>query len=231
MTHAVASRVYDFYGRFYDRFELLFKRRLARVIGTLPFRPGDRVLDIGVGTGFSLEFYPADVQVTGIDISNGMLEQARRKVEHGEVRIGAARTATTLMQADALALPFSDGAFDLVFLSHVISTVGDPAKCLREAIRTCRDGGLIVLVNHFQSRWPVVSWVEIAIDPICRRLGWRSDLSLPRLLKDAQVSGDPYRASKGAMFRAVYLRKHGGMVSVTKLSPVPAPAVPSEAPA
>ncbi len=208
MSQAVASRVYDVYGRFYDGFEWFFKRRLARAIGAIPFMPGDRVLDIGVGTGLSLDHYPGFVHVTGIDLSAGMLQQAQRKVDSGRVRADAPPGDTELIQANALDLPFADNSFDVVFLSHVISTVPDPHKCLAEAIRVGRDDALLVLVNHFRSSMPVVNWVESAIDPLCRKLGWRCDLSLEELLAPAGVK-NPEAVNKvgGWIFRIAYLQK------------------------
>ena len=151
MGKPIASKVYDIYGRFYDRFEVIFKKRLAKAITAVPFRPNDHVLDVGIGTGLSLEFYPSSVQVTGIDLSPGMLEQAQRKVDEGRVRVGCSRDATTLLEGDALQLPFADRSFDAVLLSHVISTVPDPERCLREAFRVARDGASIVMVNHFRT--------------------------------------------------------------------------------
>ncbi|MGN6369746.1 MAG: class I SAM-dependent methyltransferase [Phycisphaerae bacterium] len=216
MGKPIATKVYDLYGRFYDSFELLFRRRLARAIGAVPFRSGDHVLDVGVGTGLSLEFYPGDVRVTGIDLSPGMLCQAQRKIDEGTVRADSPREHTQLLQGDALNLPFANNSFDCVFLSHVISTVPDSKRCLTEAMRVAREGAYLVLVNHFRSPYPVISWVESAIDPICRKLGWRSDLSLEHLLATAHVKGDP-RQRKGFIFPIVYLQKQRGEVRVVPM--------------
>ncbi len=217
MRKPIATRMYDLYGRFYDTLQLLFRKRLARAIGAVPFHTGDHVLDVGVGTGLSLEFYPPDVRVTGIDLSPGMLRQARRKLN--AVRADSPRDYTQLIEADALHLPFPSNSFDCVFLSHVISTVPDPRRCLTEAMRVARDGACLVLVNHFRSPWPVLSWIETAIDPICRKLGWRCDLSLEGLLASANVGGNP-RERNGFLFPIVFLRKHRGEV---RIIPMPDP--------
>ncbi len=208
MGRPIATKVYDLYGRFYDRFEVIFKKRLAKAIGAVPLRPNDRVLDVGIGTGLSLEFYPDCVHVTGIDLSAGMLAQAQRKIDEGRVRAECGREATVLVEGDAMKLPFGDGEFDAVVLSHVVSTVPDAERCLREAIRVAREGASIVIVNHFRTQWPVVNWVESAIDPICRKLGWRSDLSLEGLLESVGVEREAGEHGEGFLFRIVYLRKY-----------------------
>jgi phosphatidylethanolamine/phosphatidyl-N-methylethanolamine N-methyltransferase len=215
----VANRVYDFYGRFYDLFQMLFKRRLGRAIAALPLPPGSRVLDIGVGTGLSLEFYPANLRVTGIDLSAGMLRQAQRKLGAGHLRSRTPRNHIQLLQADALHLPFRDASFDAIILSHVISTVTDPQRCLSEALRVARDHATIALVNHFRSRYPAMNWLESAIDPFCRRLGWRCDLSLNELL--ACVNVPRHASSSGNLFfQTIYLQKLRNTVRVVRLSPV-----------
>jgi len=177
MSVLTSSRIYDFYGGFYDIFEVFFQRRISRALNRVPFQQGDRVLDIGVGTGFSLRHYPAYVHVTGIDNSIRMLAAADRKVRDGIVQ-----APTRLIKADALDLPFPNGKFDVAVLSHVIATVADPVACLTEALRVTRDHGILVLVNHFRSTTRFLHRLETWCDPLCRKLGWRNDLGLVDLL-------------------------------------------------
>ena len=218
MSRPISSRIYELYGRCYGGVEWLFRKRLARALGAVNFRDGDRALDIGIGTGISLEFYPAHVHVTGIDLSEGMLAAAKKKLANGEVRVGCRAEMTELIQADALNLPFADNSFDVVFLSHVISTVPDPHRCLSEALRVAGEQATIVLVNHFRSPWPVVNWLETAIDPICRRLGWRADLSVEHLLRSFNVEGaEKRRIGTGSMFRIVFLQKRREGVYVVEM--------------
>lgn len=229
MPGTIATRVYDLYGRFYDGFEVLFKKRLAFALTRMPLRPGDTVLDIGIGTGLSLEFYPGFAKVVGVDLSEGMLHQARRKVESGEVRTDASPHDTHLLQANALDLPFGDESFDAVFVSHVVSVVPNPHQCMREAFRVARDRAPIVLVNHFRSPYPVISWLETAVDPICRKLGWRSDLSLRELLEPLGVGQLNNRAAvRGNMFQIVFMQKVGASVRLVAIPPQPV-FKPSEA--
>lgn len=208
MPKRIANRVYDFYARFYGGFEMIFRNRIARAIQEMNLHDGDRVLDIGIGTGVSLEFYPDAVSVVGLDRSAGMLASAAKRVSAGTVR-GNATAATQLVHGDALELPFPDEAFDAVFLSHVIATVPDPHAALAEAIRVARPNARITLVNHFQNPIPPINWIEAAIDPLCRKLGWRTDLSLRDVLLPAGVTD--LSRPRGIVFQTVHLAKtsHG----------------------
>jgi len=77
-----------------------------------------------------------------------------------------------------------------VFISHVISVVSDPYKLVREAQRVAKPGARIVIVNHFQSANRVVAAIEKMLCPLCTKLGWRSDLALPDLIKKTGVEID-----------------------------------------
>jgi phosphatidylethanolamine/phosphatidyl-N-methylethanolamine N-methyltransferase len=145
----------------------------------MDIEPGDSILDVGVGTGLSLPVYPDFCNVTGIDLSAQMLGKARNKAE----KLGLSNVA--LQQMDAMNIEFPDNSFDKVFLSHVVSVVPDPSKTINEVKRVCKPGGNIVIVNHFQSPNKVVAKIEDFITPICKRLGWRTDLSLTDLLRES----------------------------------------------
>ncbi|HVX86347.1 MAG TPA: methyltransferase domain-containing protein [Phycisphaerae bacterium] len=226
MAKQISNRIYSLYGRFYDATKFLFRKRLEKAITSVPFHAGDRVLDIGIGTGMSLEFYPDDVHVTGIDLCPAMLAQALKKLDTKAVRAGACRSHTQLLQANALELPFQNESFDTVFLSHLITTVPDPQRCLAEAFRVARTHAHLVIVNHFRSPYPVLSWIETALDPICRKLGWRSDLSLTELLAPAKVENlHLARETPGVMFRIVYLEKSHDTL---RLARFPKPLPPAE---
>jgi len=103
----------------------------------------------------------------------------------------------------------------------VISTVPDPQRCLAEALRVAKEPSVIVLVNHFRSPWPVINWLETAVDPICRRLGWRADLSAEYLLRNSGVEGaEKRRVGTGSMFRIIFLQKRREGVRVVEMPTV-----------
>jgi SAM-dependent methyltransferase len=101
------------------------------------------ILELGVGTGLNLAFYPAGSTVRGIDVSAPALAVAA-------TRTGVAR-AVHLEEADAGRLPFADGSFDTVVATFVLCSVDDVAECLREARRVLRPGGTIRLLEHARS--------------------------------------------------------------------------------
>ena len=186
MQEASTRKIYDVHAMFYDAtFGRLVRKRIARAIGHMNIQPAEQVLDLGIGTGVSLDYYPTNVgQVTGIDLSGGMLRKAREKIRD------TSRPNATVFQADALHLPFAPDTFDHVFISHVISVVSDPYRLVQEAQRVAKPGARIVIVNHFQSTNRFIAMVEKWLCPLCTKLGWRSDLALQDLIRRTGVEID-----------------------------------------
>ena len=143
--------------------------------------PGDRVLEVGVGTGINLALYPRDCSVSGIDLSDSMLERAHERVAEKGMR------NVRLVQMDATSLLFPDDAFDIVYAPYLISVVPDPVQVAREMRRVCRPGGRIIILNHFRSSNAVMSWAERLISPFTVHIGFKSDLDLPGFLAQAEL--------------------------------------------
>ena len=186
MQDASTKKIYDIHSMFYDAtFGRLVKRRIERAINHMNIRPDDLILDLGIGTGVSLNFYPTDRgRVIGVDLSAGMLREARKKIrERGLDNM-------FVFQANALELPFADSTFDHVFISHVISVVSDAVQLVREAQRVAKPGARIVIVNHFQSTNRFIALFEKWLCPLCTKLGWRSDLALQDLVRRTGVEVD-----------------------------------------
>jgi phosphatidylethanolamine/phosphatidyl-N-methylethanolamine N-methyltransferase len=176
------SRVYENIAWFYD---LTFGPALhpGRVdaIERMGIKPGDRVLEVGVGTGINGALYPSDCSVTGIDFSSSMLEKAHDRIARKGVR------NVRLLQMDAQNMTFADDSFDIVYAPYVISVVPDPVAVTREMHRVCRPGGKIIILNHFRSKSRFGSWLEKIIAPFTLYLGFKSDLDLPAFLVQANL--------------------------------------------
>jgi phosphatidylethanolamine/phosphatidyl-N-methylethanolamine N-methyltransferase len=186
MQEASTKKIYDIHSMFYDAtFGRLVKRRIERAINHMNIRPDELTLDLGIGTGVSLNFYPTDRgRVIGVDLSAGMLREARKKIREREL------DNMFVFQANALELPFADSTFDHVFISHVISVVSDAVQLVREAQRVAKPGARIVIVNHFQSTNRFIALFEKWLCPLCTKLGWRSDLALQDLVRRTGVEVD-----------------------------------------
>src|SRR5437867_8180660 len=150
-------------------------------IQRMAIKPGDRVLEVGVGTGINAPLYPTDCSVTGIDLSSSMLEKARERVARKGVE------NVRLLQMDAANLKFADDTFDIVYAPYVISVVPDPVAVTREMWRVCRPGGRIVILNHFRSRNPLIASIERIISPFTVHIGFKSDLDLPAFVAQADL--------------------------------------------
>jgi phosphatidylethanolamine/phosphatidyl-N-methylethanolamine N-methyltransferase len=183
------ERVYDKIAKVYD---LTFGPTLhpGRLIALerMGIKPGDKVLEVGVGTGINVSLYPEHCQVTGIDFSALMLEKAHERV----VKKGV--TNVRLQEMDAANLTFADDTFDIVYAPYVISVVPDPIAVTREMCRVCRPGGRIVILNHFLSQNPIAARIERVISPATVHIGFKADLDLPAFL--AQTGLEPLSIEK-----------------------------------
>ena len=174
--------VYDKLAKVYD---IIFGPTLhpgrLRAIERMDIQPGERVLEVGVGTGINLSLYPKNCTVTGIDFSGSMLEIARERAARKEIR------NVRLLQMDAADLKFADNSFDIVYAPYLISVVPDPVKVAREMRRVCRPGGRVILLNHFLSPNLILSRIERLISPFTIHIGFKADLDLPAFLAQADL--------------------------------------------
>ncbi len=172
------ERAYELLAPVYDFvFDWIFAPGRTAAIEQLVLQRGDCVLEVGIGTGLNLPLYPATCRLTGIDLSQEMLDKAVERVQT------LAMPNVILKVMDATSLSFGDNEFDKVVATYTISAVPDPVAVLREMRRVVKPGGILVILNHFRSERRLTGWVEDMLAPVCTRLGWKSNLPLAPLLE------------------------------------------------
>jgi len=171
------ERVYTSYAGVYDRvFGRVFQDSREAVVRNLKVAPGEKVLEVGVGTGLCLPLYPPNCDITAIDLSEAMIGKAAERVKD----LGLSNVK--LMKMDAGAMEFADSTFDLVIAAYVVTAVPDYRKLMEEMVRVSRPGGRLILLNHFTQDSPIIAAVEKAISPICIKMGFRTDLSVDEVI-------------------------------------------------
>jgi len=179
----------DFVANVYEKlasvYDLTFGPTLhpgrMQAIQRIGIKPGDRLLEVGVGTGINACLYPPEAAVTGVDFSASMLEKARDRMARKDIR------NVRLLEMDAADLKFADNTFDIVYAPYLISVVPDPVAVAREMYRVCRPGGRIVILNHFRSSNAALARIERIISPLTVHIGFKSDLDLPAFVAQADL--------------------------------------------
>jgi phosphatidylethanolamine/phosphatidyl-N-methylethanolamine N-methyltransferase len=166
----VVARAYTRWAPVYDLvFGTVFARGRRASIAAAN-RIGGRILEVGVGTGISLPGYTAAGRVVGIDLSPAMLQKARQRV--ALLSLG---NVEALEEMDGEHLAFHDASFDAVVANYVISTMPHPESGLDECARVLKPGGELIVVSRVGAEAGLRHLIERWLQPIVRRLGWRTD--------------------------------------------------------
>lgn len=174
------QKVYDSYAFFYNfLFGRIFKPGREKSVEIVNQNAGHnaKVIEVGVGTGLSLPLYRPDLQITGVDISEKMLQKAEERLK------SAQHNNVTLKVMDAADLKFPDENFDFVVAMYVVSVVPDIKKFLDEIARVCKKNGEIVIVNHFASEHKMMRKIEQFFSGAHSVIGFKSDFQMEQILQ------------------------------------------------
>ena len=155
---------------FYDlTFGQVFRPGQKAIIKKMDCIDSDNVLEIGIGTGSSLQYYPKETKVVGIDISPDLLEVAKKRIVKDKIH----NKHILLMNGERLSFP--DNSFDKVVGMYVVSVTQNPQVLVEEMKRVCKNDGDIYIVNHFSTDQDnlFVKMFEKGLMPISKILGWK----------------------------------------------------------
>ncbi|MDX3975034.1 class I SAM-dependent methyltransferase [Shinella sp.] len=168
--------IYRRWAPVYDPIYARILRRAHRHLAQVAGRHGGDVLEIGVGTGLGLPYYPSACRVIGIDVSREMLERAKaRTARH------CLRNVASLQIMDAHHLDFPADTFDVVTLPFVLTLIEAPDVVLRECARVVRPEGLILIASRISRGGPLQTRVERTFEPLARRCGLSAAFHLSRI--------------------------------------------------
>ena len=157
-------RLWDRYASRYDR-EIRRSERLLFPGGRswVCSRTRGEVLEVAIGTGLNLPYYPQGITLTGIDLSPAMLAIARDRAR-------ALGLEVSLREASAEALPFPDASFDTVVCTVSLCNIPGDRAAIAEMYRVLRPGGQLILLDHVASdrRWVLA--IERLLEPVTIRL-------------------------------------------------------------
>jgi ubiquinone/menaquinone biosynthesis C-methylase UbiE len=149
-------RHWDKHARTYDKQMAFWERRLfGDGRHWVCAQASGEVLEVAIGTGRNLPFYPEGIRLTGVDFSPAMLELARRQADQLGRKVD-------LRLGDAQALDLPDASFDTVVCTLSLCAIPDERRAIAEMKRVLRPGGRLLLLDHVAGapRWVrAIQWL------------------------------------------------------------------------
>jgi ubiquinone/menaquinone biosynthesis C-methylase UbiE len=182
MTNNGNQRIYKMWAPFYDALAgRLYQSGRRQAVAKLNLQAGDNVLLVGVGTGADLPDMPADVEVTGVDLSPDMLRKAEAKRPLSPATI-------TLIQADATQMPLNDDSFETAVLNLILAVVPDPVACWQETLRIVKPGGRIVIFDKFVPEDGSINRFRRLLNQVAMLMGTDITRKLSDIVDKAEVA-------------------------------------------
>lgn len=157
------------YDKFSSCYDIFFKSYLEKgrekAISALAPHPKAKVLEVGIGTGLGIEYYPSDIDLVAFDYSHGMLKISKQKA------LPKCKCPVNILQMDAQKMAFADNTFDYVLAAYVLTVVPSPQSALDEIFRVAKPGARVVIVNHLRSKNKVVGVIEDLLHPLFSGIG------------------------------------------------------------
>jgi phosphatidylethanolamine/phosphatidyl-N-methylethanolamine N-methyltransferase len=182
MDKASIITAYKRYARSYDRlFGWILDPGRRLVVEKMNCLPGEKVLEVGVGTGLSLSSYPDQTSIMGIDISPHMLALANQRISSE----GLLNCSLSLMDAQNMSFP--DGSFDKVVAMYIASVVPNPQEMVSEMKRVCKPGGDLLILNHFSNSNRLIRGSETMLLPLARIIGFRPMFPIDEFISESSL--------------------------------------------
>jgi phosphatidylethanolamine/phosphatidyl-N-methylethanolamine N-methyltransferase len=163
------EKVYKQYSAVYDKiFGRVYENGRNEAVKMISLKGQEKILEVGVGTGISLTKYPKDVGIVGIDLSKEMLDKAKERVD----KYGLHNVELRIENAEEMS--FAQNQFDKVIIMYVLSVTPNPERLIDKAFSVCKEGGEVIIVNHFSKRRALRKLANYDfLQRIERRVGFR----------------------------------------------------------
>jgi len=176
---------------------MFYRANVRRTIELVNAQEGERVLEIGIGTGITIPFYCHRKQVHGIDPSGAMLRKAQKKL------YDQPDLSVTLSQTRVEELASEEGRYDLVVFCSSLSVVRNPKQVLQKCFEDLKVGGSIYILNHFTPTHGPLYYLDKMLIPVGKLLGFQSFFLLSQVINPAMKT----TVIKSGYWNIVLIRK------------------------